>query len=142
MSKWYLIKDLDNFVDHARSLVFKFFGTMNEESEDTITEALSVLSDAEIGEMDSVLSHEESALIIRNNTKVVVDPITKIESFQITDDILYKILEELNSRLVSNILSQLVQKGVLDSAFDSVTNDFIFWIKNDEENKDKKSETD
>jgi hypothetical protein len=45
--------------------------------------------------------------------------------------------------MVSNILNTLVNKGVLDSAFDTDQNDFIFWVKEDENNKkDQKPETD
>lgn len=142
MSKrWYLIKDFDSFVDHARSLVFKFFGTMNDEINDPLSETLSVLNDMEAEELDKVLSHDESALIIRNHTKISINPKTKVESFKITDEILYKVLEELNSRLVSNILAQLVNKNILETAFDNEKNDFVFWIKNEPDNN-KKPKTD
>ncbi|NBT08684.1 MAG: hypothetical protein EBS98_07780, partial [Chitinophagia bacterium] len=53
------------------------------------------------------------------------------------------ILEELNSRLVSNILNSLVNKGLIESAYDSDTNDFVFWVKNDSKDKQQeKPETD
>jgi hypothetical protein len=44
--------------------------------------------------------------------------------------------------MISNILNSLVNKGVLDSAYDSDQNDFIFWVKDDDETQNKKSETD
>jgi hypothetical protein len=50
-------------------------------------------------------------------------------------------IESLNSRLVSNMLHKLSMEGFLESAFDSNLNDFVFWVKEDEENEntDKKS---
>jgi hypothetical protein len=41
--------------------------------------------------------------------------------------------------MISNILNSLVNKGVLDSAYDSDQNDFIFWVKEEEEEDDTKS---
>ena len=43
-----------------------------------------------------------------------------------------EILIQLNQRMVSNIVRGLVKKGVVDSAFDSERNDFIFWVKDKE----------
>ena len=47
----------------------------------------------------------------------------------ISDDDYHIFLEDLNRRLVSNLIGSLVNKGVLDSAFDDERNDFIFWVK-------------
>lgn len=38
--------------------------------------------------------------------------------------------------MVSNILNTLVNKGVLDSGYDSEKNDFIFWVKEDANNQE------
>ena len=132
MSKWYAINDFDEFVDHARSLVFKFFGVANEELQESVYSQIVKLTDEEIQELDQTLSHDESATIIKSYTHL-----TKAGQHKITTDILYIILEELNSRLVSNILTKLVSKGVLDSAYDSDKNDFVFWIKENENNNEK-----
>jgi hypothetical protein len=35
--------------------------------------------------------------------------------------------------MVSNILNSLVNKGVLDSAYDDEQNDFIFWVKEEKQ---------
>lgn len=40
-------------------------------------------------------------------------------------------IETFNSRMVSNMLNNLVNKGVLETAYDSESDDFIFWTKND-----------
>jgi len=36
----------------------------------------------------------------------------------------------------------LVNKGILDSGYDSEKNDFIFWVKEDADNKEQTPETD
>ena len=38
-------------------------------------------------------------------------------------------IEDLNSRMVSNTINKLVIDGVFEVAFDDEINDFIFWIK-------------
>jgi len=132
---WFLIKDFDNFVDHARSLVFKFFGVANETADDPLSSSLASLSKEELAEMDDTLTRDESAIIIRNHARKQINRKTKETRYCLNDSILQVIIEDLNSRMVSNILNTLVNKGVLDSAFDTDQNDFIFWVKEDENNK-------
>ena len=53
-------------------------------------------------------------------------------------------IESFNQRLVSNMLKNLTQIGLLESAYDSELNDFIFWIKEQDqpnENKDQSNKT-
>jgi len=38
----------------------------------------------------------------------------------------------MNGRLVSNMLTSLVSKGLIESAYDEQINDFVFWIKDNE----------
>ena len=141
--QWFLIKDLNDFVDHFRSLVFKFFGTTNEISNtDSLNSILSEMSKEEIEEMNETLSHAEAEIIIKNYAKKQVNKKTKEIRYCINDKIFQSIIEDLNTRMISNILNTLVNKGVLDSAFDTDQNDFIFWIKDEDDNKNPKSETD
>jgi hypothetical protein len=44
--------------------------------------------------------------------------------------------------MVSNLLNNLVNKGVIETGFDSDSNDFVFWIKDNDKNKTEKPETD
>ena len=37
--------------------------------------------------------------------------------------------------MISNILSGLVNKGLVDTAYDSQSNDFVFWVKEDDTKK-------
>jgi hypothetical protein len=43
--------------------------------------------------------------------------------------------------MVSNILTKLVSDGIIESAFDTEKNDFIFWVK-EQDDQNSKPETD
>jgi hypothetical protein len=141
--QWFFINDFDDFVDHSRSLVFKFFGEVNKVADDSMTESLYKMTKKETEEMNQTLTHDEAAVIIKNYAKQQINRKTKKIRYCLTDKILQLIIEDLNSRMVSNILTKLVSDGVLDSAFDTEKNDFIFWVKEEEEYDQKyKPETD
>jgi len=140
--QWFFINDFDDFVDHSRSLVFKFFGEANKIADDSMTSSISKMSKKEVSEMDETLTHHESAIIIKNHARKQINKKTKEVRYCLTDKLLQSIIEDMNNRMISNILNSLVNKGVLDSAYDSDQNDFIFWVKDDDETQNKKSETD
>jgi hypothetical protein len=125
---WYKIKDLVGFINHARELVFKLFGEVNEKADDDITYTLSELAPKDKEELDRILTYDECVVIARNHIKIKISKKTKRESYFVNDTILSEILESFNSRMVSNILAKLVSDGLLDSAFDTEKNDFIFWV--------------
>jgi len=140
--QWFLIKDFDDFVDHARSLVFKFFGVSNEMANDPLSSSLAMLTKEELSEMDDTLTRDESAVIIKNHARKQINKKTKETRYCLNDNVLQIIIEDLNSRMVSNILNALVNKGILDSAFDTDQNDFIFWVKEEDDSKqNQKPET-
>jgi FtsZ-binding cell division protein ZapB len=136
--QWFFISNFDEFVDHSRSLVFNYFGEANETADDSMTVSLAQMTKEEISEMDKTLTHEESAVIIKNHAKKQINRKTKEVRYCMNDKILQSIIEDLNSRMVSNILNVLVGKGIIESAYDSEKNDFIFWIKDDETNTKQK----
>jgi hypothetical protein len=141
--QWFFINDFDDFVDHSRSLVFKFFGEVNKIADDSMTASLYELSQKEKEEMNETLTHDESAIIIKNHARKQVNKKTKEVRYCLTDKLLQSIIEDLNNRMISNILNSLVNKGVLDSAYDSDQNDFIFWVKEEDDTKsNQKPETD
>lgn len=143
MNPWYQIKDLTGFINHARELVFKSFGQINEDANDDLTYTLSVLAPKDQAELDKILTYDECFIMAKNYMKIKISKKTKIENYYVNDMILSKILESFNNRMVSNILSKLVNDGLLDSAFDSEKNDFVFWVKdNEEQNDTQKPETD
>jgi hypothetical protein len=141
--QWFFINDFDDFVDHSRSLVFKFFGEVNKIADDSMTASLYELTQREKEEMNETLTHDESAIIIKNHARKQVNKKTKEVRYCLTDSLLQCIIEDLNNRMISNILNSLVNKGVLDSAYDSDQNDFIFWVKEEDDTKsNQKPETD
>jgi predicted transcriptional regulator len=91
----------------------------------------------EKAEFDKVLSHQESLVIVKENLKRERNKITKKIRYILNDDIFAEIVYKLNDRMVSNIISGLVQKGLVETAFDEEANDFVFWVKNDQEEKEK-----
>lgn len=128
-SDWYRINDLTGFINHARELVFKSFGQVNELSDDDLTATLSELAPKDKDELNRILTYEECLVMARNIIKIKTSKKTKKESYYVNDIILTEMLECFNSRMVSNILAKLVNDGLLDSAYDSDKNDFIFWVK-------------
>ena len=140
--QWFFINDFDDFVDHSRSLVFKFFGEVNKVADDSMTASLYEMSKQETEEMDQTLTHDESAIIIKNHARKQVNKKTQEVRYCLTDKLLQSIIEDMNNRMISNILNSLVNKGVLDSAYDSDQNDFIFWVKDDDGKQNQKPETD
>jgi len=141
-SSWYAIYDLDEFIDNTRKLVFKFFGDKKDSLISDIDTDIDILlkefSIDEINELNDILSIDESTTIVKSIVRKQYSKTLKRVRYIIDDKNFMKILEELNSRMVSNILNKLVNKGVLDSAFDDEYNDFVFWLKEDNNDKEQK----
>jgi hypothetical protein len=137
--EWYVIGNLSEFIEHARRLVFKFFGEVNKNSEDYLSTIIASLNDDEEKELDKTLSFTECETIAKQFLKQKINKKTKAISYYINDTILMDMLESFNNRMVSNILNKLVNDGLLESAFDEKHNDFIFWVK-EENNENKKEE--
>lgn len=139
--EWYCVNDFDDFVNSARRLVFKFFGSVEDlEQDETPLSSLADMSKEDLEELEDTLSFSESVLIVKNHAKQRINKKTKLIKYFINDKILAAIIDELNSRMVSNILNKLVNKGILDSAYDSEIDDFVFWVV--EESDKEKPETD
>jgi len=135
---WYIVPDLDNFTDKARAIVYNNFGTwQNKDELDILIDDVKIEDEEEL---NNVLSHKESLLIIKELVKKQKNRKTKEIRYTINDTIFADIVYKLNDRMVSNIVNTLVQKGLIESAFDSDANDFIFWIKDNTE--EEKPETD
>lgn len=127
MEDSYIIKDFDAFIEATRVLVFN---TFSEQKDKVLDHNISNLHEKEIDELDSVLSQSESILIAEDFITKQTNKKTKEKRYIITDSNYMLMVEAFNSRMVSNILSNLVNKGIIDSAYDEDKNDFVFWIKN------------
>lgn len=133
-SEWYIIKDIEKFIDTTRILVFNNFA---QDGKDDINFSLDTKIDS-TEELDQVLSYNESASIIDGLIKKEINKKSKKIRYLLSDDLFLDIVESLNSRMVSNILSGLVSKGLVETAFDDNANDFIFWIKDENKEQFKK----
>ena len=129
---WFVIKDFDRFVESTRSLVFNNFGKSDKEDTDIIDFAIS---SEEKQEIDRILSFHESEVICRELLKKQKNIKNNSIRHLVNDTIFLSVVESLNDRMISNILSGLVNKGLVDTAYDSQSNDFVFWVKEDDTKK-------
>lgn len=139
-SEWFIISDLSDFTNKARAIVYNNFGTWQDGSDLDIL--IDDVKDEEKEEFDKMLSHQESLVIVKENVKVQKNKRTKKIRYILDDIIFADIVHKLNDRMVSNIISNLVQKGLVETAFDNEANDFVFWVKEDDKNDQEKPETD
>jgi DNA-binding HxlR family transcriptional regulator len=136
--QWFVITDLDDFTDKARAIVYNNFGIWN--NPDNIDVLIDDVVENEKEEFEKVLSHQESIVIVKELVKRQKNKKTKQIRYTLNDTIFAEIVHSLNDRMVSNIINGLVQKGLVETAFDDESNDFVFWVK--EENEKEKPETD
>ena len=134
-SGWFIVPNLSDFTDKARAIVYNNFGTWQKEINTEII--FEEITENEKEEFDKILSHQESLTIVKEKIKKEKNKKTKKYIYLLNDKIFADIVHQLNERMTSNIVNGLVQKGLIETAFDSESNDFIFWIKEDENQKPK-----
>lgn len=130
---------MNSFVDSVRALVYNNFGSTNDDTE--LEQNMYKVKDSEQNEFDQILSHDESYSIVLPYLQKQYNKKTHDTRYVINDNNFMPMLEALNDRMTSNILNNLVNKGLIDTAFDSDANDFVFWLK-DENKNSKKQEAD
>lgn len=133
-NKWYIVEDIDGFILSTRRLLFNNFGKNDNESSG-IDAMFKEIKKEEQEEFDSVLTQEESLIIAKGLMKKQKNKTTNHTRYVLTDEIYMQIIENMNDRMVSNILNSLVNRGLVEAAFDDEVNDFVFWVKNDEQEK-------
>ena len=138
MKDWFVIKDLEQFIETTRSLDFNSFGDNKNKNWDELK--LDVL-DSEKEELDTILSHEECLNIAKDILRTQTNKKTLEKRYLVSDESYYMFVDSLNQRMVGNLLQGLVSKGLVETAFDNETNDFIFWVP-DENNKKNNPKTD
>lgn len=146
--EWYIIKSLEELVNYSRVLVYNNYGSKKASNTETLekNENFIILDDLvnvkaeNEEELNDLLSFEESSIIVKSFIKKQINKKTSKTRYIISDSILLKILEALGDRMTSNILNNLVNKGLIETAFDEDRNDFIFWVK--DENNTEKPKTD
>lgn len=128
---WFIINDFDGFVNHTRVITFNAYGKKDSENEDDLIE----LTNSDQQELDQVLSYNESVAIIKPLLKKEKNKKTQKIRYIINDNLYLEIIQSLSDRMTSNILHSLVKKGLVESAFDTESNDFVFWIKDEDKEK-------
>ena len=134
----YIIKNITEFVDKTRILIFNNFGKNSED--EGIDGLLDNLKPEDQEELDSILSHDESMVIVEGMVKKQKNKKTNETRYLISDSLYYEIIQSLNDRMVSNLLNSLVNKGLVETAFDEKSNDFVFWVKNENNKKETKAD--
>lgn len=138
MTQYYTITDIDKFVESTRVLVFDAFGKNEKSNADELTLMMNQLKDHEKEELETVLTQSEAMTIAQDFIKTKKNK--RNESIYIISEKKYmEMIESFNSRLVSNMLRNLTGMGILDSAYDSELNDFVFWVKEEEKKKNEES---
>lgn len=130
-TEWLEISDQNKLIEWSRRFVYATFGCNDDEKFDIeeIMKEMDALNDEHIQEMDRIIPLIDTKNIMaqfvkkrRNKTTGRIGLFIKENDYQI-------FLTELNHRMVSNTVSGLVAKGLLESAFDNDKNEFVFWVK-------------
>lgn len=108
-------------------MVFETFGDSNDRAGDDFTKLMANQKLKDKKEMEKLLPAGETTDIINARIKKRLSEDGEIE-FTVTNKAFKGILEELNARMVSNILMKLSSEGLIETAFDSEKNDFVFWV--------------
>ena len=140
--EWFQVIDVTKFIESTRVLIFNTFGKTNENQPDELSLILEDLPKAEIEELNTVLTQEECVVMSKEFLKEKRNNKTKQTIFLITNHKYMEMIECFNSRMISNMLNNLVNKGLLETAYDSESNDFVFWMKENDKNQNEKPETD
>lgn len=128
--EWLEISNLKKFTNYIRTMVF--IGFIEDNPDEDITKCFNKLSPKEKKEMDEILNIKECLIIVKSLAKRARNKKTKEIKYLLNNVRLNKIIEDINQRLVSNIIQVLVSKGILETAFDEEKNDFVFWVKDQE----------
>ncbi len=135
-SEWFIVDDVSKFIESTRVLVFNSFGKTNETELDDLSFLLADLPKNEVDELNDSLSQEECMIIAKDFIKQEHNRKTKRIRNIISNTKYMEMIESFNSRMISNMLNHLVNRGLLETAYDADSNDFVFWIKDETENRE------
>lgn len=136
--KWFTVKDLETFVTSTRQLIYNNFGNWNNKDEEDLIDKLHEVP-IDKDDFDLILSQKEAMVIVKSSLRKQTHKYKKTTRYLISDNIFLEIVSQLNDRIISNTVSGLVKKGLLESAYDEKLDDFVFWVK---ENIDELPKTD
>ena len=134
---WFIVKDIDELTNSARALVFNNFGkksnSQTEETTNSVDDLLLEVDPKDQKELDETLSYNESLIIVKQHIKKQIHKKTDKIRYIMNDKMFLSIIESLNDRMVSNLLNSLVNKGLVETAYDDESNDFLFWVSDEQE---------
>lgn len=134
MNNKYSIVDIDKFIETTRVMVYNSFG-QSDLTIDKVDMDIENLEQEERQELDVYLGQKEAQRIIFEYIKK-----RKTKNgdtiYILSEEEFLKIINDLTLRLTSNLLNNLATRGLINTAFDEETNDFIFWAKEDGKNAD------
>lgn len=139
--EWMEIVNLDKLIQFSRKLIFYNFDEANDDLDtEEFMNKVERIKDRDIHEIELLLPIKECRQIFEELTMSKRHKKTKILTHFIKDDNYDIVLERLNQRMISNMVQGLVKKGVLETGFDNDRNDFVFWIKKDDDADNKEAE--
>ena len=129
-NEWLNIVNLDKLINFSRKVVYANLGEEYSDIADLdFLELVENMPEEQQQEMDSILSMPEAKAIFKPFVKQKRHKKTLSIKTSILESDYDTILRQLSERMISNIVRNLVKRGLVESAFDEEKNDFVFWVK-------------
>lgn len=130
--QWLNIVNLDKLINFSRKVVYANLGEEYTDVSDAgFLELVENMPEEQLEEMNSILSLSEARAIFKPFVKQQRHKKTLNIKTSILESDYDTILRQLSERMISNIVRNLVNRGLVESAFDEEKNDFVFWVKKD-----------
>lgn len=130
--EWMEVVNIDKLTDFTRKVIYYNFDNENNSlTDDEFLEKVKKMpakSDS-VEELNRVLPFDEVKLILQGFIKKRKNKKTHKVRYFMKEKDYDEVLVQFNQRMISNIVSSLVNRGILESAFDEEKNDFVFWLK-------------
>ena len=125
---WLELSNIDKLIDFSRKLIYYNFDEDTADmSDENFLRKIEKMSDRVEPELEQLLPFIEiKSMFMEQVVERDGVPCMSEDSYD-------QLLVAINQRMISNIVLGLVKKGLLDTAFDSDKNDFVFWVKNQDE---------
>ena len=131
-NQWLNIVNLDKLINFSRKVVYANLGEEYSDASDAnFLHLVENMPEEQQEEMNSILSLSEARAIFRPFVRQQRHKKTLNIKTSILESDYDTILRQLSERMISNIVRNLVSRGLVESAFDEEKNDFIFWVKKD-----------
>lgn len=133
----YIIDDIEALTNGVRAIVFNNFGNWDNDEKMEDIESSVDIDPEDKEEIDRMLPYQESLQIVMSHLLKQRNKITKEIRYVMSEKDYLNMCEEVNTRMLSNILLEMTNKGIIESAFDSEENDFVFWISDKNKNNEE-----